>query len=209
MGRSICLLAIGSILASPALSAPQMNPQKMKQISEVVFQNYPPRALANGEQGAVYFVVTLDRDAHPTSCQVTHGSGHPLLDKETCDLIVQHAVFNSVKDASGRVTKSTHEGVVNWRIPGTPPVPVAPVALTAQTAPEKKICKKTVRHGTLAGIERTCLTRSEWARLADEAKSHWDETGRKGFTNCKPGGVPASGIQHDPTTPFGGLSGDC
>ena len=73
MKRCISLLAVGSLLASPALAAP--NPAKMQQISEVVFKNYPPRALANREQGAVYFVVALDKDAHPTSCQVTHGSG--------------------------------------------------------------------------------------------------------------------------------------
>src|SRR5690349_20507432 len=125
MERPMMLFALGSLLASPAQAAPgKMNPEKMKQISEVVFENYPPRALRNGEQGSVYFTVTLDKDAHPTACQVTYGSGHPLLDQETCDLIVQHAVFNSVKDKNGHATKSTHEGVVNWRIPGMAPPPV-------------------------------------------------------------------------------------
>ena len=187
MKRSIALLAVGTLLASPALAAPRMNPAKMRQISEVVFKNYPPRALANGEQGAVYFVVTLDKDANPTFCQVTHGSGHPLLDKETCDLIVQHAVFNSVKDASGRATRSTHEGVVNWRIPGAPEPPVTPVALTRETAPEKQICRKSVRAGTIAGVERTCLTEREWARMTDEAREHWGELqGRKGMTQSPP-----------------------
>ena len=33
--------------------------------------------------------LALDKDARPTSCKVTHGSGHPLLDEETCDLIVR------------------------------------------------------------------------------------------------------------------------
>lgn len=185
MKRPISLLAACALLASPSLAAAQkMNPQKMQQISEVVFKNYPPRALANGEQGAVFFTVTLDKDAHPTTCQVTHGSGYPLLDQETCDLIVQHAVFNSVKDANGRATKSTHEGVVNWTIPGHTPAPINPIALTAKTAPEKQICKKTVRAGTLADIERTCMTAREWATLSDQARETWgDFQGRKGMTN--------------------------
>ena len=185
MERPMMLFALGSLLASPAQAAPgKMNPEKMKQISEVVFENYPPRALRNGEQGSVYFTVTLDKDAHPTACQVTYGSGHPLLDQETCDLIVQHAVFNSVKDKNGRATKSTHEGVVNWRIPGMAPPPVTPVPLTAQTKPEKQICKRNVRNGTLAGVQRTCMTAREWARLRDEDLQQWDALqGRQGFTN--------------------------
>ncbi len=192
MKRSIALLAVGSLLASPALAGPKMNPAKARQISEVVFKNYPPRALANGEQGAVYFLVSLDKAANPTSCQVTHGSGHPLLDAETCDLIVRHATFNSVKDASGRATKSTHEGVVNWRIPGAPPATVTPVALTAQTAPEKQVCKTTTRVGTLAATTRTCLSKSEWDRLTDEGRQNWDELqGRKGMMTCIAIGSPA------------------
>ena len=197
MKRSISLFAVGSLLVSPAFAAP--NPAKMQQISEVVFKNYPPRALANGEQGAVYFVVALDKDAHATSCQVTHGSGHPLLDEETCNLIVQHAVFKSVQDASGKATKSTHEGVVVWRIPGAPEPSVAPVALTQNTAPEKQICKKTVRIGTLADAERTCLTQREWARLTDESRRTWDEfQGRKGMSFCNNGGVVAANRPGDP-----------
>ena len=199
MKRSLSFLAVGSLFVSPAFAGP--NPAKMQQISEVVFQNYPPRALANGEQGAVYFVVALDKAAHATSCQVTHGSGHPLLDEETCNLIVQHAVFNSVLDANGRATKSTHEGVVVWRIPGAPEPSVAPVALTANTGPEKQICKKTLRAGTLAGIERTCMTAREWARLTDESRATWDEfQGRKGIGACNTAGVVAANHPGEPVT---------
>jgi periplasmic protein TonB len=125
-------LAIGSLLASPLFATP--NEQQMRQLSEVVFANYPPDALARGEQGAVYFLVTLDKNAHATSCKVTYGSGYPLLDEETCDLIVQHAVFSKLKDANGRVTKETQEGVVYWRIPGAPAPSVAPVALNPASA---------------------------------------------------------------------------
>jgi TonB family protein len=125
MYRGKSLFAVGLLLAQPAFAANQASKaEKNRQLSEIIFQNYPPRALAAGEQGAVFFIVRLDKDAHPTSCEVTHGSGHPLLDAETCDLIVQHAVFNSARDASGRVVKETTEGVVNWTIPGRSPEPI-------------------------------------------------------------------------------------
>jgi TonB family protein len=193
MNRPIRVLAMASLLASPAFAAPQADPTKARQISEIVFKNYPPRALAKGEQGAVYFVVALDKDAQPTSCQVTHGSGYPALDAETCDLIVQHATFKSARDETGRVVKSTHEGVVNWRIPGsTAAVSVAPVALTPATAPEKQICKRTVRSGTVGGVERTCMTAREWAQASQESRDWWDEQqGRKGSTNCDTTGLAA------------------
>ena len=210
MKRSISLLAIGSLLASPAIAAAPGGPPQMRQLSEVVFQHYPAGALARGEQGAVYFIVTLDKDAHPTSCQVTHGSGHPLLDEETCDLIIQHAVFNSIKDANGRATKSVHEGVVYWRIPGAPAPSVTPVPLTQATAPEKRICKKELRTGSLADFQRTCMTAAEWARQSDEMKQIYEELqGRRGYSFCDFAGVALANHPGAPPAPAPGSGGTC
>jgi protein TonB len=185
MDRRISLFAAAVILAQPVLAAQQQSKaEKDRQLHEIVFENYPARALAAGEQGAVFFIVKLDKDAHPTSCEVTHGSGHPLLDAETCNLIVQHAVFSSARDANGHIVKETTEGVVNWTIPGRAPVPIVPVALSGNNKPEKQICKKTVQMGTLSGVQRTCMTPTEWARQSDNMKQPWDEIqGRKGFSN--------------------------
>ena len=58
MKRSIALLTMTSILLTSGLAA-KGEDARMRQLSEVVFQNYPAGALARGEQGAVYFVVTL------------------------------------------------------------------------------------------------------------------------------------------------------
>jgi len=210
MKRSIALLAIGLLLAPATLAAAEKGNARMRQLSEVVFQNYPAGALARGEQGAVYFVVTLDKDAHPTSCTVTHGSGHPLLDEETCDLIVQHAVFNSIKDSNGHVRKTIHEGVVYWRIPGTPEPSVAPVALTKETAPEPRICKRTVRAGTLADFERTCMTAREWATRTDEMKQIYEELqGRKGMSGCDFAGVIEANHPGPSQPPAAGSGGTC
>jgi hypothetical protein len=131
---------------------------------------------------------------------VTHGSGHPLLDSETCELIVQHAVFNASKDANGHVVKETAEGVVNWTIPGHAPVPINPVVLTGNDRPEPQVCKKTVRIGTLAGFERTCMTPSEWAKQSDQEKQTYEDIqGKKGNSVCSLTGS-SSGME-------GGISG--
>lgn len=186
MSKRVSLLAFALLFATTAAAADrQTKAERDRQISEIVFQNYPPRALAAKEQGAVFFVVKLDKDARATSCEVTHGSGHPMLDAETCELIVQHAVFKSARNAEGHVSKQTAEGVVNWRIPGQPPVAINPVLLAAKGKPQRQICKKNLRMGTLSSVERICMTESEWSRQRDDMLTPWDEVqGRKGSTNC-------------------------
>ncbi len=142
MGRNIALLASVAILSQPLWAADTSSKaERDRQVSEIVFQNYPPRALAAGEEGPVFFVVDIDKDARATSCEVTHGSGHPLLDAETCQLIVQHAVFKSARDASGRVVKQHAEGVVNWTIPGHTPAPIYQAALPPPDKLERQVCK--------------------------------------------------------------------
>lgn len=184
MKRSAFVFAVASMLGQPVLGAePGAKAAQNRQISEIVFQNYPPRALAAGEQGPVFFVVTLDKDARATSCEVTHGSGHPLLDNETCELILLHAVFKSAKDPQGHLIKQTAEGVVNWTIPGHAPEPFNPILLTGNAKPEKQICKKTVRIGTIADVERTCMTDREWATQTQQEREYWSEMQKKGFTS--------------------------
>ncbi len=184
MGR-LSMLAAAVLLAQPVLAADQgSRAERERQLHEVVFQNYPPRALAAGEEGPVFFTVTLDKDAHPANCQVTHGSGHPLLDAETCELIVQHAVFKSAKDANGRVSKQTAEGVVNWTLPGHAPAPINFAAAAVKPKVEPQVCKKTLRAGTLSSYERTCMTPTEWAKQSDQMKEPYaDMQGKKGNTS--------------------------
>lgn len=184
MNRHFVTFGASLILAQPLLAAgPVSKTEQNRELSEIVFQNYPPRALAAGEQGAVFFVVDIDKDAHATSCEVTHGSGHPLLDAETCYLIVQHAEFKSARDASGKIVKQRAEGVVNWTIPGRAPVPINPVLLTADTKPEKQVCRKNLRAGTLSSVERICMTPTEWAKQGENMKNPWREMQEKGFTS--------------------------
>jgi TonB family protein len=206
VNQRISLFAAGLILTQPVLAADQQasKAEKNRQLSEIVFQNYPPRALAAGEEGPVFFTVKLDKDGHPTDCQVTHGSGHPLLDEETCNLIVQHAVFNSAKDANGHVVKETTEGVVNWTLPGHTPAPINFSDIAAAAKPEKQVCKKNLKMGTLSSYERICMTPTEWARQSDDMKQPYEDMqGKKGSSHCSiaiggmgtegPGAAPSGG----------------
>jgi TonB family protein len=142
---------------------------------EVVFSQYPARALAAGEQGSVGFNVTLDRDGYATACEVTHSSGFPRLDSETCELILSRAEFKGIRGADGRKTNTITQGVVNWRLPGS----AATASRTWASAglgkpkPEKKICRRRVKTGSLADYERLCATQADWDRMAQRTKEEW------------------------------------
>ena len=133
-----------------------------------VLNNYPPRARAAGEQGRVYFKISLDRDGRLRSCEVTRSSGYPRLDEETCELMVAHGEFKPVKDAGGRlVRKPTHEGVINWVLPDGGVTAPAPQRLASASKPERLICRRMTVTGSMAKTERRCLTSREWD-LGDE-----------------------------------------
>lgn len=151
--------------------------------AEVVQSQYPARARAAGEQGIVGFKLTLDHDGDPTACVVTHSSGHALLDRETCSLLLIHARYQPETGIS-RSSVITREGQIAWTLPGTAAkAPGAPVKVALSDTMDKMICKKSLRTGSLASYERTCRTRREWATESDEMKRVWEENqGKKGMT---------------------------
>lgn len=184
MSVRILFIAAGLIAAVPAFA--QAADQKAVQNAsnwEVFQKLYPPRAMAAREEGAVGFKVTIDNKGAVTQCQVTHSSGHPLLDQETCNLITMHADFNPEQGGSGSQVR-TRDGVIAWKLPGSSTQLAAPRQMADASASEKMICKKAVRTGTLAGFERTCMTQREWARQSDEEREMWQEVqGKKGSTS--------------------------
>ena len=177
------LVGVGALtLLSGALQAETPDQKTARAVANVdtLMAYYPPQAKAAGEQGLVAFTVSLDRDGHPTSCQVTHSSGSRTLDEETCPVLLAHAEFAPDVNAAGTRVAGTHQGVINWQLHGYPPnAPLAaPVAVVSNTAPAKMVCHRTLRTGTLADYERICMTAAEWKRGADEVKHDWEEISR-------------------------------
>jgi TonB family protein len=172
----------GALLATAAIAQTADQKAAQNAANWAVFEQfYPPRAIAAHEEGAVGFKVTLDSKGLVTECQVTQSSGHPLLDQETCNIITLHAQFKPDPGLSSSQVR-TSDGVIAWKLPAStttlaPPKPVQTSDL------DKVVCKRTLRTGTLAGFERTCMTTREWARQSDDTKETWDELqGRKGST---------------------------
>jgi periplasmic protein TonB len=176
------LIVAGLVAAVPALAqAPDPKASQNAANWEVFQQFYPPRAIAAHEEGAVGFKVTLDSKGLVTDCKVTHSSGYALLDQETCNVITLHAQF---KPDPGLSPSQVHtsEGMIAWKLPASTSPLAAPKPVQTSDL-DKVVCKKSIRTGTLAAVERTCLTVREWARQSDETKEPWDEMqGRKGST---------------------------
>jgi protein TonB len=172
------MFAAGSALAQ----TPDAKTAQAAANLEVLQKLYPPRALAAREEGAVGFKVTLDSKGAVSGCEVTHSSGHPLLDQETCNLITLHALFKGDTGA-GISQVRTHEGLIAWKLPASTTQLRSPQ--TANSDPvDKVVCKKVVRTGTLSGVERTCLTIREWGRQSDETKMVYEDMqGAKGSTH--------------------------
>jgi TonB family protein len=188
--KAIGILGLAFVVAATAQAeTPAEQSARLAQNWSTLQQHYPARARKAGEQGLVGFSIRIDKSGQPTNCEVTHTSGYRQLDDETCQLVLIHAKFKPVKDAQGNKINFVTEGVVNWQIPGAegPSTPAIPAAVTAENAPEKMICKSNVKIGTLAGSERTCMSKRDWLRMTDEMKAPYDDfQGRYGFTTCNP-----------------------
>ena len=178
------ILAAGLVAAAPSFGqVPQQQAAQNASNWDVFLKLYPKRALEAREEGAVGFTVTLDSKGDVTNCQVTRSSGHPLLDQETCKLVTLNAVFKPDPSMGPSQTK-THDGTITWKLPNSTAPISAPVAVAANDAPEKIVCKKTQKTGSLAGFERTCMTPSQWAKQSEEAKDVWgDLQGKKGSSH--------------------------
>lgn len=171
------LAASASLHGEPATSVQSKN-------DEFIFSKYPPRALAAGEQGAVRFRADVNPKGVVLACEVTQSSGFERLDNETCELIVRHATFKPTLDQSGKALAVTHDGIVNWRIPGREPS-APPIKLVEAKPADKLICKRVKRTGSLVAHSRLCLTARNWDRYAEQNQEVWgDLQGKKGHTNA-------------------------
>jgi TonB family protein len=177
--------------AVPALAVPASDSKSQAARNwDVMLSQYPARAREAREQGPVGFRVTLDRDGYATECVVTSSSGYPLLDDETCRLILTRGEFKGLSDAGGRKANGVFEGVVNWRLPGAAAAaapataPAAPVRTASASLGDKKVCKRQPKTGSLAGYERICATQSQWDRYTQDQRRFWeDQQGTKGSTS--------------------------
>jgi protein TonB len=68
--------------------------------------DYPTEAIKNGWQGNVTVDLTVGPKGRATNCVVVVSSGHEVLDKTTCRILMRRARFKPATDASGQPVES-------------------------------------------------------------------------------------------------------
>ena len=186
------------LLFAAAITSPDVGQSVQSKNGEFIFSQYPPRALAAGEQGSVRFRAEVDAKGNVMSCKVTQGSGHGRLDRETCDMIIDHASFKPTLDSQGIAREAVHDGLVNWRIPGRAPSPVK----IAGRSPDEVVCKRITKTGSLVAHSRLCLTRREWTQYAERNQEQYGEIqGKYGSTHGFENGQGGYGVIPEITPP--------
>lgn len=166
---------------------------------EFLAKNYPPRALAAGEQGKVGFRLVVEPDGSLGSCDVTQSSGFGSLDNETCELIVRNARLPVVRNADGRAVRAVQNGYINWIHPGRD-VKLASASRDDLDKPDKIICKRTATTGSLIKRTKQCMTSSQWASMQRIARDEADRLIAKGYYSdgmgCEPIKNPSGECDH-------------
>lgn len=78
--------------------------------------DYPPRALQNGEQGSVEFEISISDDGAVESCIIIRSSGSTLLDEATCKAVKRRARFTPATNDQGQPIDSKIKRSFTWRI---------------------------------------------------------------------------------------------
>ncbi|EQB32842.1 energy transducer TonB [Sphingobium ummariense] len=79
--------------------------------------DYPSRALREGQQGTTGFRLEVGADGRVTSCTVTQSSGSSELDDATCKLVTRRARFTPAEDDQGNKMAASYSNRIRWQIP--------------------------------------------------------------------------------------------
>jgi protein TonB len=83
----------------------------------VTTDDYPSRDLRQGHEGTTAFRVVVGSNGRVSACEVVRSSGHPGLDKATCEAVTARARFEPATDETGAKVVGTYSNSVRWQIP--------------------------------------------------------------------------------------------
>jgi TonB family protein len=116
-------LSLISLLVSASSSATNQNddvgtrPQKASIASIFSSDDYPPAAFKNGWEGDVGVKVHIGTDGKPRSCRILHSSGYPVLDVQTCAIVLGRARFTPARDSTANAVEADFVvPTVRWAI---------------------------------------------------------------------------------------------
>jgi TonB family protein len=83
-------------------------------------EDYPPQALARGEEGSVGVLVSVDKRGAVKDCVVVRSSGYASLDTQTCRIIWMRAKFNPPRSATAKAANYSVYQTITWRLEDDP-----------------------------------------------------------------------------------------
>jgi TonB family protein len=107
------------IVLAAAISLPSEAPQPtpIKTAPWITTEDYPAKAVRGSWHGKTSYELRIKADGTVDECSITQSSGHPILDKKTCELLKKRARFIPPKDNHGNAMPSTYRSALTWGLP--------------------------------------------------------------------------------------------
>ena len=86
-------------------------------VSYVTDSDYPPNAVDRGLSGDVGFVMLIDESGKVADCMVTSTSKVPMLDIQTCAIVMTRPRFTPAVGLDGKPTKDAVPSHIRWVLP--------------------------------------------------------------------------------------------
>jgi len=98
------------------MQAPPARPNPPHVQGLISADDYPPRAMAKGEEGTVVFDALVGPDGSVDKCTIAVSSGYADLDQATCSIVQRRARFVPARDAKGAAIYGIFRQVINWSL---------------------------------------------------------------------------------------------
>lgn len=96
----------------PLAAKPRNNPAEW-----VTTADYRSSWINREMTGTARFRLEISANGRVESCAITASSGHPDLDRATCDLVSRRARFDPAKNSEGEKTAGSFSSAVQWELP--------------------------------------------------------------------------------------------
>ncbi len=81
------------------------------------YKDYPKAARKAKMHGRIRYALHLSDEGCPTKCEIVSTSGYPLLDIETCKLLMRRARYSPALDADRKPVASVVTLAITWALP--------------------------------------------------------------------------------------------
>jgi TonB family protein len=105
---------LGVLLLTAPAFANAATPPKWISRQAISVDDYPAQALSEKMVGATRYEIAVSDTGAALGCTIIKSSGHDLLDRTTCDLLMKRAKFMPAKDDAGNPVAGVWRHLVGW-----------------------------------------------------------------------------------------------